>query len=189
VIAQVLRFAKTRKGVALLVTLALVAVGAVGAYAYYTSSGSGSGQANAGTASDAGVVIHLHASGWDGIVPGGPGSSVTFTAWNDSTSTDGAISTVSLGDVTDPDTVSAEGIACNQYLATSGVAGASDDFSMSDVDETSGGNPTIVPANTTSAVGSAVDLPATGTLTWKNNDSADQSVCAGQTLEIAFSSS
>jgi hypothetical protein len=181
-----LRFVKTKKGLAVLATLVVVGVASFGAYAYWTASGSGTGTGIAGSAADANVVIHLGASGWDGIVPGDGGQPVAFTAWNDSTTTDGAISTIKLGAVTVVGDTSPAG-ACGTYLATYGALGASDDFSMTDVDETTVGSPFVVPAGTSSA--SSASPPNQGTLVWKNNPAQDQSVCGGQTLEVAFTSS
>jgi hypothetical protein len=46
------RFMKSKKGIALLVTLVVVGASAFGAYAYFTSTGSGSGTATVGSAAN-----------------------------------------------------------------------------------------------------------------------------------------
>ncbi len=46
-----MKFIKTKKGFALLSAVAVIAVSAVGAYAYFTSAGTGTGTATVGTSS------------------------------------------------------------------------------------------------------------------------------------------
>jgi hypothetical protein len=60
-----MKFIKSKKGLALLATLAVAAFAAVGAYAYFTSTGTGTGSASVGTATN--WVV-----GQTGVTSGGP---------------------------------------------------------------------------------------------------------------------
>ena len=165
-----MRFLKTKKGVALLVTLVVVAAAAFGAYAFFTAAGTGSGTASAGPND---VTITLTAAGFSNIVPGDGGKDVTFTAANGSLTTTGHVATVSKVSVTDTDT-SAAGVACEAYLSANQA-----DFTMPTVT----GENTPIPAG-----GTAVTLPIKGHLTWGNNDNIDQTPCAAQSLTLNVSS-
>jgi hypothetical protein len=70
-------FIKSKKGIALLATLVVAAVTAVGAFAYFTSGGSGSGSASVGTSTS----FVLYGSSASTLYPG-TSSVVTFTADN-----------------------------------------------------------------------------------------------------------
>src|SRR3954449_12754269 len=95
-----MKFIKTKKGLALLATVAVVAIAAVGAYAYFTASGSGSGTVNAGANT---TTLALHATWPIGIVPGDGGQTVTFTADNVNPKTDLRLGTISFVSVTSTD--------------------------------------------------------------------------------------
>ena len=164
------RLFKTKKGLALLATLVVVAAAAVGAYAYFTSSGSGSGSAIAGSPAGS-VNITLTVGLTAGIVPGSS-EPVSFSATN-AGPTEGIVRTITFGSVTDPTDTSTGG-ACSTYLTTYGTGGSSD-FSMAAVNETSPG--TLVPTTGTTPLGST-------SLVWKNNDTQDQTPCAGQNLQL-----
>ena len=74
-----MKLIKSKKGIALLATLAVAVVAAVGAYAYWTTTGAGTGaQANA---SSNGTIV-LHASWADAALYPGGSQSVSFTADN-----------------------------------------------------------------------------------------------------------
>jgi hypothetical protein len=152
------------KGIALLASIAVAAAVAIGAFAYFTSSGSGSGTANAGSNDTA---ITLTATFDDGLVPG-TSKTVSFSASNASSTTTGYVATISFDSVTSTDS------GCQAYLT-----GNQADFQMSDVSED-----TAVPKG-----GGDTALPNTGTLSWLNSDSVDQTPCAGQPLTLNVTSS
>jgi hypothetical protein len=60
---------KSKKGIALLATLAVAVVAAIGAYAYFTSTGHGTGSATVGTSSDWTVTTDTATGG--PMTPGG----------------------------------------------------------------------------------------------------------------------
>ena len=62
------RFLKSKKGLAVLATVAALA-SAVGAYAYFTASGSGTGSAK--TATPASLTVSQVGAGYDSLIPGG----------------------------------------------------------------------------------------------------------------------
>jgi len=62
-----MRFIKSKKGIAILATLAVASIGAFGAYAYLTSTGTGSGTAADGSAAALNVTVSPIQGG---IVPG-----------------------------------------------------------------------------------------------------------------------
>jgi hypothetical protein len=78
-----MKLIKSKKGIALLATLAVAVVAAVGAYAYWTASGTGSGTASVGT--DAGVTINNF--GFSGALYPGHSVTVTFDIVNNSANT------------------------------------------------------------------------------------------------------
>ena len=71
-------FLKSKKGIVALLAVLAVAISAVGAYAYWTTTGAGSGSA---TNASSNGTIDLHASFAGGLYPGGS-KSVSFTADN-----------------------------------------------------------------------------------------------------------
>lgn len=58
---------KSKKGLALLATLIVIAAAAIGAYAYFTSTGSGTG--SGGTATPASLTIKQIGAGYDTLIP------------------------------------------------------------------------------------------------------------------------
>jgi hypothetical protein len=74
-----MKLIKSKKSIALLATLAVAVIAAVGAYAYFTTTGSGSGTATVGTSSN--LVLAGTASAT--LYPG-TSSPVSFTALNNS---------------------------------------------------------------------------------------------------------
>ncbi len=79
-------FIKSKKGLALLATLVVAAVAAIGGYAYFTASGSGTGSGVVGHSADTITVVGTAA---DAVTPGtvanpGDTSTVTFKASNGS---------------------------------------------------------------------------------------------------------
>jgi hypothetical protein len=76
-----MKFIKSKKGVALLATLAVAVLAAVGAYAYYTSSGTGTGSATGGAAYAANSV-QLSSDAISGLYPGGDAVPVTVHVHN-----------------------------------------------------------------------------------------------------------
>lgn len=159
-----MQFIKSKKALVLLgVTIAAV-VAAVAGYAYFTTTGSGSGDLTAGSNS---ATIALHATLDDGIVPGDAGTAVTFTGDNPNTTTSLRVGTISFNGVSSSDD------ACQAVIDA-----APSQFSMADV-----ASDTTIPAK---ANGYA--LAGTGTLLWANQDSLDQTPCAGAPLTLHVTS-
>lgn len=75
-----MKFIKTKKGFALLSAVAVIAVSAVGAYAYFTSAGTGTGTATVGTSSA--FVLHATTAGLAYPGNGPNGQTVSFTVDN-----------------------------------------------------------------------------------------------------------
>ena len=69
---------KSKKGIALLATLAVAVVAAVGAYAYFTSTGTGTGSASVGSSAG----INLSSDAVSGLFPGGVDVPVTVHVAN-----------------------------------------------------------------------------------------------------------
>src|ERR1700733_14666909 len=109
---------KSKKGIALLVTLVVVAASAFGAYAYFTASGTGTGSAKVGTSANTITVI---ATETDALTPGGPSGIVTFTASNGSNFNQ-QLSNIHL-----------VSIASDKPLCSTVVGGGNPDFTMADV--------------------------------------------------------
>jgi len=158
-------FIKSKKGLALLATLAVVGASAFGAYAYFSSSGSGSGTASSG-AND--TAITLHATFSAGLVPG-TDKSVSFTADNASLTTTGYVATIKFG------SVSSSNGPCQAYLTANQA-----DFTMPDVTE----NTPVAAA----PGGNGTAMPHDATLTWLNNDTVNQTPCASQPLQLNVTS-
>jgi hypothetical protein len=72
-------FLKSKKGIAALIATLVVAISAVGAYAYWTSTGTGQGTATAGTSAN---NLYVRGTSATTLTPGGPTSTVSFTAKN-----------------------------------------------------------------------------------------------------------
>ncbi|MBA3842782.1 MAG: hypothetical protein H0X39_09215 [Actinobacteria bacterium] len=73
-----MKLIKSKKGFALLAALVVVAISAIGAYAYWTTTGAGTGSASNATSN--GTIV-LHGIAPTQLYPGGS-SSVSFTADN-----------------------------------------------------------------------------------------------------------
>jgi hypothetical protein len=78
-----MRILKSKKGIALLAVLAVAAVTAIGAYAYFTTTGSGSGSASVGT--DTPWEVTTDAATGGPLTPGGPSESIAYHVKNPST--------------------------------------------------------------------------------------------------------
>jgi hypothetical protein len=78
-----MKFIKSKKGVSLLAALAVVAIAAVGAYAYFSSTGHGSGTASVGTS--AGWAVTTGAATGGPLTPGGATETVAYHVKNNST--------------------------------------------------------------------------------------------------------
>jgi hypothetical protein len=74
------KFIKSKKGIALLATLVVAAVTAVGAFAYFTSAGSGSGSATVGSPSASDIQLSSATVG--DLYPGGADVPVTVDISN-----------------------------------------------------------------------------------------------------------
>jgi hypothetical protein len=160
-----MKFIKTKKGLAMLAALVVVAVSAIGAYAYFTSLGTGNGSAAAG-AND--TAITLHATFAANLVPG-TNRSVSFTADNSSLTTTGRVGTIKFG------SVSSTNPGCQTYLTANQA-----DFTMPDVDE----NTSVHAA----PGGDGTPMPYNATLTWLNSDTVNQTPCASQPLTLNVTS-
>jgi hypothetical protein len=80
-----MKFIKSKKGIALLATLVVAAVAAVGAYAYFTSTGTGSGSASVGTSTTWAVTTDPAVLTNGPLTPGGPTETVAYHVKNNST--------------------------------------------------------------------------------------------------------
>jgi len=74
-----LRFFKSKKGIALLATLVVAAVAAVGAYAYFDTGATGTGTAQTGVPTALTITQEGTISG---LLPGGPAAPIDFTVNN-----------------------------------------------------------------------------------------------------------
>lgn len=73
------KFLTSKKGIALFATMVVAVAAAVGAYAYWTSTGTGQGSATAGTSAN---NLYVRGTSATTLTPGGPSSTVSFTAKN-----------------------------------------------------------------------------------------------------------
>ena len=133
-----MKLIKSKKGISFLLVIAIAAISAVGAFAYWTTTGAGSGTAEN---ADSNGTLVLHAT-WaaDALYPGG-NEDVSFTADNTTGTSNLYVGTIHL------ESVSSDDLGCD-------VA----DFSMDDVVSN-----TIVPAG---ATGTA--LAGTGSIEFAN---------------------
>jgi hypothetical protein len=166
------RFLMSRKGIALLATIAVAAL-ASGAYAYFTSTGSGTGSVSVGHSS-AFSITNQSTSGGD-LLPGSGTDTVTWTVHNASSGNQQLSSTTAVvaddgsGNVLDANNADAPVVGC---LASW--------FSVS---------------QTTTGLGSPVDLAGnadftTGSATVSLTDaSANQDPCQGVAPVINISAS
>jgi hypothetical protein len=156
-----MQFFKQKKVVALLAAAA-VAITAVGAYAYWTTSGAGTGSATAATTN--GITFEITGGSTDltGLYPGGSVAISNGNVHNGGSQAAGLVSPIT-------GTVSVD-----EPFATAGC-----DASWFSVDDTT------VPANTSIAAGG--DYPFTTTLRM-TNDAANQDACKGAALTITWAS-
>jgi hypothetical protein len=161
-----MKLIKSKKGIALLATLVVVAIGAVGAFAYFTSTGAGSGSAAVGTAAD-NLVVTGTADTVE-LTPGGLGSVISFTVANPSDFNQ-QISNIHL--------VSITADAAHSSCVTT-VGGANPAFTLADVSVGTDGN--IAPNATAQA------LTETGTLSM-NDTLVNQDSCKDAALTLTFS--
>jgi hypothetical protein len=176
-----MKFIKSKKGIALLAALAVIAVSAVGAYAYFTASGSGTGSASVGQAANNLVVT---GSAPDALTPGGPGSAVSFTVANPANFNQ-YISSITLSGV----------VACNTALVNNACPSGHDisttdptdtakcdvgAFSMADVTPITDGD--ITPHAVTQGISES------GQLLMADNGH-DQGACEHANLALSFTTS
>lgn len=74
-----MKFIKTKKGIAFLAAIAAIAISAVGAYAYFTSTGHGTGSATVGTST---ALTITQTGSISGLTPNGPIVPVAYTINN-----------------------------------------------------------------------------------------------------------
>ncbi len=164
-----LKFIKTKKGIAMLATLVVVGAAAFGAYAYFTNSGSGTGSATVGTSAGP----DLTATTVGAVTPGGQTGDVTISAYNNGTGQQ-LIGTVSL------DSVDAySDLAHTNSIPVGTGAGDCDtsQFSMNPVVE----NQDIAPGGPTA-------LTVHGTLVMADDLANSQDGCKGAYLVLNLSS-
>jgi hypothetical protein len=165
-----MKLIKSKKGIALLATLAVAVVAAVGAYAYFTSTGAGTGSASVGTS----TAFVLHGSAAGAVYPG-TSSTVTFTVDNPSTGHQ-FLNTIHLVSVDAYPTATDRTNHTNAILTCGGANSASSDFQMADV-----------AVNHDYAAGNGQSVTPTGTLQM-NNLNASQDTCKNAFLELNLTS-
>jgi hypothetical protein len=166
-----MKFIKTKKGFALLAAVAVVAISAVGAYAYFTSTGAGTGSAAVGTS----TAFVLHGTSASTLYPG-TSSVVTFTADNPGSGNQ-LLNTIHLVSVVAYPTAPDRTAQTNAIATCGGANSASSDFQMTDV---------VV--NHDYAPGSGQAVTPTGTLNM-NNLNAPQDTCKGAFLTLNLTNS
>jgi hypothetical protein len=157
-------FSITRKKVAVVSTVAVLGLGGGIAYAYFTGTGSGTGSGAVGTVTTS--DIHVIGTETAALLPGGPGGTVSFTAWNTGAGQE-KLGTITLSTVT-PDTAHS---TCDTSV-----------FTMSPVTVGSSGD--LAPGGSTP--GSVIT--DTGTLVMADN-LANQNNCKNATLTLSFTTS
>jgi hypothetical protein len=192
-------FIKSKKGIALLATLVVLAAAAVGAYAYFTATGTGSGTATVGsTAND----IYVTAATTGTVYPDGTSHTLTFTAYNYSTFAQSISSIHATGVAacedawTTPDLTAYPPVApvcndagdaltsdgnCVTSLSTGATNDTSDAFWIPDVTV----NPVQDLGNGSATSPSGATVNTTGTITM-NDTTANQDACQGKNLELTF---
>jgi hypothetical protein len=163
-------FLKSKKGIVALLATLVVAISAVGAFAYFTTTGAGSGTATVGT--DTPFV--LHGSAPANLYPGTT-DTVTFTADNPSTGHQ-FLNTIHLVSVVAYPTSLDRTNNTNAIATCGGLNSATSDFQMADV-----------PVNHDYATGSGQAVTPTGTLVM-NNLNASQDTCKNALLKLNLTS-
>jgi hypothetical protein len=153
-----MKFIRSKKGVALLATLAVAVVAAVGAYGYWTTTGAGTG--TVANASSNGTIT-LHADWAAGALYPGGSQDVSFTADN------AGASNLYVG------TIHLASVSVDAGHSSCAVA----DFTMPDVV-----SDTEVPAGS-----SALALNGTGSLSFANTD-VNQDGCKGALITLHLTS-
>jgi hypothetical protein len=153
------KFIMAKKAITLLATLVAVAVGAFGAYAYFTASGSGTGQQTVGSAS----TITLSSSTGAALYPAGGNVAVTVGIANPGSG--GQFVNVISGSVA---------------TDTNGTAGTTADDCLGSWFEVD----PVTYANTVAAGGTA----SANTVVRMNDSGTNQNACQGDSLTINWSS-
>lgn len=172
-----MKFLKMKKSIALLATAAVVAIAAIGAYAYFTTTGAGSGTATVGTSS----AVTLYGSAPTTVYPGGATSVVNFTLDNPSSGHQ-YVNTVFLDSITAYPTALDRTNNTNAILGCGSVDdgsvanAAASDFYMADV-----------AALQDFPAGNGQTVTQTGTLVM-NNLAASQDACKNAFLKLNLSS-
>ncbi|MGD0985616.1 MAG: hypothetical protein ABSA65_17665 [Acidimicrobiales bacterium] len=157
---------KTRRIVAVGLTVGLTLGVASAAFAYFTTTGSGTGSGTVGTATAMTInqaSITYSNSPTNAFVPG-TSATVTFTVDNPSSGNQ------DLGTISLASWASGSPLTCG-----STVSGQSDWFTMT---------PDVV--NTDYAPGNALAVTGNSVITFNNEDTA-QNACAGQTITFTYS--
>jgi hypothetical protein len=161
---------KSKKAIVLLAALAVVAIAAVGAYAYFSNAGSGAGSASVGAS--AGPTLNATTVG--AVTPGGQTGDVTITAVNNGTGHQ-EIGTVTLTSV---DAFAGPGFTNPIPVGVGPGKCDTSKFSMAPVVE----NQDIAPGGPTA-------LTVHGTLVMANDPSNSQDACQNAVLRLNLSSS
>ncbi|TQJ33545.1 hypothetical protein [Arthrobacter sp. SLBN-122] len=146
---------KKKKIAAVAASAALVAVGGGAAYAYWSTTGSGNGSAAASSGTS---PITINVTVDQGVAPGGPAKTITYTATNPNTSS----TPVTLAD---------------PVVTTSNAECLPAWFSAT--------APTGTTTVAGKAVGTAL---GTGTLTLNDSATVDQSACKGALITVTVGS-
>lgn len=167
-----MKLIKSKKGISFLLVIAIAAISAVGALAYWTTTGSGSGSATVGT--DAGLIVTGTTEGLQR--PGGPSQTVSFTVANNSVDSNQSISNIDLVSVA----AFSDAAHTLPILGCGGLdSSATADFHMSDVAVDPATDGDIAP----NALAQA--LTASGELSMSNLDE-NQDNCKNAYLVLNF---
>ena len=169
-----MKFIKSKKGFALLSAVAVIAISAVGAYAYFTNSGSGTGTAQVGT-STAITIAGTVTPGVGGLVPGGNTADATFDVTNPGTG-NAFVTNLVLA------SVDAYGSASDRTAGTPKLSQAACDTSVPGAFSM----PTVAVSHNI-AGGATYPNPAHGTITYHDTGVA-QDGCQGAYLTFNFTS-
>ncbi|HUK44723.1 MAG TPA: hypothetical protein VLV28_05475 [Gaiellaceae bacterium] len=176
-----MKLIRSKKGIALLAALAVIAVSAVGAYAYFTSAGSGTGSATVGAAANNLVVTGTPDS--TALTPGGTGSVISFKVDNPA-GFNQYITNIHLSGV----------VACSVALVSNACpAGPGNDISTNDPTETTKcyvgaftmPNVTGISDGNIAPNAPAQSITETGTLSMADSG-YDQGACENAHLALSF---
>ena len=169
-----MKFITSKKGFALFSAVAVIAISAVGAYAYFTNSGSGTGTAQVGT-STAVTIAGTVTPGAGGLVPGGNTADATFDITNPGTGNEWVTNLVLAS-------VDAYGSAAAQTAGTPKLSQATCDTSV----PTAFSMPTVA-VNHNIAGGGTYTNTNHGTITYHDTN-VPQDGCQGAYLTFNFTS-